>query len=375
MTQEDRRTELAGGRLELPRFQLRTREEPRAEARPATPRPTWNASPSGMQQPVAVTYAPAQHAPAQPQQYHQQAPVPTYAAQVAQPPVYYTPAPVAYAPAPAAPPMYAAPAPAARAPQALAATPTRPSTISWDRLAPPVATDKTLLQRITPVHMGVLLIMVVIAMVVTAGPVAMKTPTPGRLPALATGGGGDGIASPTLARAGTTATAAAVGTPPPGGIAPVSAPVSAVLPKVAAAPVVKVGSATVDVAVRHGGIPSPAAAAGLSGRGVGGGAAPSGTPGTQFEGMPSPAAAEKLGPQTLPYRPSDGMTLPRTAGERDGYAADRHYGTAGTLAMSAPVERPALTPGAAAAQAEQIVAHQDLTGTSGVPIPNEIGAF
>ncbi len=83
-------------------------------------------------------------------------------------------------------------------------------------------------------------------------------------------------------------------------------------------------------------------------------------------GIPSPAASEQLGPQELPFRSTDGVTLPRATGERDGHAVDRHYG-ATTLAMEEPA-LPAMTPGAAAARAEQQVQINELTGGS-APAP------
>jgi hypothetical protein len=84
-----------------------------------------------------------------------------------------------------------------------------------------------------------------------------------------------------------------------------------------------------------------------------------------MRGIPSAAAAEALGPETLPYRPSDGVTLPRFAGERDSHAVDSHYGR-DTLPMEAAVSTPALTPGAAAEQAQQRALAIDLAGSNAV---------
>jgi hypothetical protein len=122
----------------------------------------------------------------------------------------------------------------------------------------------------------------------------------------------------------------------------------------------------VSSTISHGGIPSPAAGKLLT-RAAGGGAAttataPDGAP-LVFAGIPSPAAAAKLAPQTLPYRPSDGVTLPRMSIERDGHAADTHYGADRPLAPGTPAARPALTPGEAAHQSEQRAAGIDLSGT------------
>jgi hypothetical protein len=87
------------------------------------------------------------------------------------------------------------------------------------------------------------------------------------------------------------------------------------------------------------------------------------TASVNLNGIPSPAASEQLGPQKLPFRPSDGVTLPRESGQRDSHAVDSHYGISETLAMEEPA-LPAMTPGAAAARAEQQVQINDLTGGS-----------
>ncbi|MCW2956120.1 MAG: hypothetical protein JWO69_989 [Thermoleophilia bacterium] len=337
------RTGLVAPRLELPRFRLAGAAAtpatvappaplaPRAPQPPPVPRPTWNASPTAMPQPVQVSYAPAPVAPMAP-------------------------------PAPA----YHAPAPATRYTPAatVAATPTRPATIAWERLEPP-ASERTLLQRITPVHMGVLLIMVIVAMVVTSGPAAMKTPAVTRLPALASGGGSvDGVPDQTLARAGTTATTAAAAAATPAKDVP-------------AKPAPAKAADAVATTARHGGIPSPAASGSPVAADGGGAASPAVATTAQYGGIPSPAAAAagQLGSQTLPFSPDDGITLPTGAGDRDMHAVDQHYGGTETLAMAEPVAQPALTPGAAAAQAERMVAQENLTGDVGLPATNEIRAF
>jgi hypothetical protein len=211
--------------------------------------------------------------------------------------------------------------------------------------------------------MGVLLVIVMIMMVATSGPAAMSV-KPARLPALATGGGTntDPLAAP---RAGTTAVNAAAGTArtraargrtvKPASRARTRARVNAAW--------IIVGSGRVRRNVQSGGIPSPAAAANLAVAG-GGRVAAGSTGAVQLHGIPSPAAAENLGPKTLPYRPSDGVTLPRMVGERDSHAVDSHYGR-DTLPMEQAVASPALTPGAAAEQAQQRAVLADMGANPG----------
>lgn len=366
--------QLAGPRLELPRFRLAGAAAPVATVpgRPAfttamhapapvpvpaqSPPPGWASTATAMRHPVAVTYA----------------------------------APPAAAPSPpASAPTCAAPVPPSRRlppsePRA-STTSHAATTVCWDRLAP-VAAEPTLLQRITPIHMGLVLVMAMVAMVVTSGPAAM-TATPTRLPALADGGGqGVAMLSP---RAGTTALEAA-GAPSArraaaakakGGRAiatPATAPAARARARArartkrAARAYIVVGNAQVKRSVRSGGIPSPAASANLAIAG-GGRAAAGSTGSVRLAGIPSTAAAEKLGPQTLPYRPDDGVTLPRSAGERDSHSVDSHYG-ADTLPMEQAVELPAMTPGAAAARAEHHVARNELTHGS-TPAPNVAGGL
>ena len=74
------------------------------------------------------------------------------------------------------------------------------------------------------------------------------------------------------------------------------------------------------------------------------------------------AASAQLGPQKLPFRPTDGVTLPRMVGERDSHALDTHYGS-DTLPMEEPA-LPAMTPGASAAQSERQVQINALSGAS-----------
>jgi hypothetical protein len=128
-----------------------------------------------------------------------------------------------------------------------------------------------------------------------------------------------------------------------------------------------VGSARLRANVRSGGIPSPAASANLAVAG-GGRVSAADTGSVQMGGIPSPAASEQLGPQKLPFRPSDDVTLPRMTGERDSHAVDRHYSNA-TLPMEEPAA-PAMTPGAAAERAEHQVQVNNLTGGSTPPPVN-----
>lgn len=121
---------------------------------------------------------------------------------------------------------------------------------------------------------------------------------------------------------------------------------------------IQVGSAEVPRDIRHGGMPSPAAAANLAISG-GGRVTAADTGSLQLAGIPSPAAAAKLGPEVLPYAPSDGVTLPRTTGERDSHAVDTHYGGA-TLPLAEPIETPVMTPGESAARAQHMQAEDQL---------------
>lgn len=340
------RVGIAGPSLDLPRFSF----APRA----ATPQPTFASSrPAFTPMPRTAT------APAAPM---------------------YTPPPAASDVAPAPRPSTApirvhVPAVAGTAPPTTAAaraiqpmdTPTRPATISWDRLQP-TAVERTLLQRVSPVHMGVLLVVVLVMMVASSGPAAMRA-KPAQLSALATGGGSGVEVLPV--RAGTTAVAAA------STAAPATKPVvrrartvrSARRARTVAVPpgFVRVGNAHVSRSVHFGGIPTPAASANLS-IAAGGRAGVGTTDAVQLDGIPSPAASAALGPETLPFRPSDGVTLPRSFGERDSHAVERSYGT-GVLPMEAPVELPAMTPGQAAANAESRVTRNQLTGdTSSAPV-------
>ncbi len=354
---EPSRPAFAAPRLELPRFQLRPSTEPPLAARPqsTTPAPERQApvaTPTAPTPAPAYASAPAATAPAP------AAPMPAYqatATALAQPLVVAT-APAPAAPAP--PPLRVAAAPMSNS---TAAAPT-----SWNVAAP--EPDKTLLQRISPVHMGVLMVIVMVMLVVTSGPTAMNA-GPAKL-AASVDGGGTAAGVPLPPRAGAVAIDAAKGaapakaaaSPPNAGAAKPKAAAPAARPARAAGArvrTIKVGTARLRARVRAGGIPSPAAAANLAVAG-GGRVGANQTGAVRLSGIPSPAAAEQLGPQKLPFRPTDGVTLPRMVGERDSHAVETHYGGT-TLAMEEPAA-PVMTPGAAAASAERQVTLNQLTG-------------
>lgn len=291
---------------------------------------------------------------------------PAYAAPLQVAPVQYatqahTAPPLAQPDAPRVPAM----SPAATATLRAATT----TSISWERLESP-APATGVLARVKPIHMGVLMLLVVVVMVVMSGPTAMRTPTPGVVAGGGTSGtvvAGSGVYVP--ARASDAALNVAATENAPAATAKVAstkvAP-AAITPAAATGPaMISVGTAQVPANIRHGGMPSPAAAANLSIRG-GGRVSAADTGVVQLGGIPSPAAAEKLGPQVLPYTPSDGVTLPRATGERDSHAVDTHYNDA-TLPMEAPIERPVMTPGESAMRAEHMVAQDDLVGAGYTP--------
>ena len=418
---DSQRGAFGGTRLDLPRFQFvpsPSAVAARQAAAPAPPTPppstaseptpTWpqprpRAAAAGapMLAPLAQHPAPAhaqphaQHTFAQPHAQHtfaqpQHAPAwqaTSTAMPSAQPhnaqPAAFTPR-LSYAHAPASTPPAPAsvfssvpvtqrpvPPPVARAMEVSNAT--SPASVSWDRTSIPLA-ERTLLQRITPVHMGVLMVMVVMAMIVTSGPAAMSAGT-NRLPALtgAVGGGGSvpgpirsGSTPVDVATANGAAVADATAAPARGARGAVAAPAAtaatarAEKPR-ARVPMIAVGTSRVRANVRAGGIPSPAASVNLA---IAGGdrVAAADTGSVRMGGIPSPAASEQLGPQKLPFRPTDGVTLPRMVGERDSHAMDSHYG-ADTLPMDEPA-LPAMTPGASAVQAERQVQINELSGAS-----------
>ncbi len=305
----------AAPRLELPRFQFAPL--PAANAVAAPPRP------------AQITPPPA------PRLFVHQTPT--------------RPRPITHAPAPAPAPVAVAPSPITSSPTAR----TLPSSVTWSTpVAATPPSQRSLLQRVRPVHMGMLMVVVVMIMAMTSGPAAMHT-APSKLPAAVAGGGADGLLPP---RTGMTTSPTA----------PARAGRAA---KETAAPrMLHVGTATLPATVTAGGIPSPAASAQLAVNG--GGRLASGQTGVvTMAGMPSPAAAAKLGPEQLPFRPSDGVTLPRTEGERDSHAVDSHYAPAALPMEEAAA--PVATPGDSAAHAERQVTLNELTGgtTAADPMP------
>jgi hypothetical protein len=372
-------------RLELPRFQFRPATPAAGEPVPHAPRAATAPPPrpaypphqhyvaAQAARPSTPAYAAPSHvpvppragggallAPLQPQLQPQPQPVPTWQANSTA-----HAAPVAIAVAPAA----AAPAPLTPAAIAMSNSTIPTSSVAWS--APPTDDRRGLLQRITPVHMGVLMAIAMVMVVMTAGPASM-TAKPAKLPAATVNGGGIGVGGvPVPARAGTVAIGAASAEGGKAGAAPRGAKPRASSARPAraaalrAARTLPVGSsARVRANVRAGGIPSPAAAANLAVAG-GGRVSAAQTSTVRMNGIPSPAAAEQLGPQKLPFRPTDGVTLPRVTGERDSHAVDQHYG-ADTLPMETPAA-PAITPGAAAAAAERANTMQQLANGSATP--------
>jgi hypothetical protein len=360
------RPAFGGARLDLPRFQFAPAATPMAAPPAPAPAPAFAPAHAPAAAPMPQAFAtpqlfarPAAPAPAAPVAYQPyQQPQPAGLTYAVAPPTWNS-----NATAIAQPVQVAQPPVQSRAASAMAmANATRPVTVSWERLEAPSA-ERTLLQKITPVHMGVMLVMVILVMVVTSGPAAM-TATPW-LSAATVSGGGTGVDMLPVG-SGTTAVDALA----PDARSNHRARAAAVAP--ARSTYLKVGSARLVRTVHAGGIPSPAASANLAVSG-GGRAAAGSTDAVQMDGIPSPAAAEKLGPQTLPYRPSDGVTLPRTAGERDSHAVDTHYGTS-DLPMSEPVELPAMSPGQAAARDEQRVVVNGLAGGT-ASAPNVSGGL
>jgi hypothetical protein len=74
-------------------------------------------------------------------------------------------------------------------------------------------------------------------------------------------------------------------------------------------------------------------------------------------GIPSPAAAAAMAPQTLPLRPKPDVTLPTSIGERDSHSVDTHYGLqprTSSKTISEPAVAPG-TPGDSISQAEEAI--------------------
>lgn len=274
--------------LRLPTFALRA-SAPKPAERP-TERPT--------QHYVRSTYAPPVHA-------------------------HHAPGPAGPALVPAQPQMIPQHAPAiayhhAQAtPQAVGAYPTqayqqrqvhaRPTLAGAGAPAPFRSTfDEPAGARVTPLHMGVLLTLLVLAFVIARGtPSGSFRATPARLPA-------------------------------------------AVTPS---------GAHDLPLKREPAGMPSSASAQSLALEQGGKARYHRGdTTAIRLKSMPSPAAAATLAP-TLPLHRlvGDGNSLPRSIAERDSHAVDHHYaGASGsqTLPLERAVATPAVTPGQAAAQAE-----------------------
>lgn len=198
-------------------------------------------------------------------------------------------------------------------PQPAYATPAQtairhPQTASPQRYAPAAttavawsATEEGF--RITPVHMGIALTLIVFAWIISSGPSAtLSVPAPAALPA---------------------------------------APIA---------------NATLPMKQQPAGLMSPSAAASVQ---VERGEKPAAPPvpvsdaPIPMEGIPSPAAAAKFDNSVLPMRADDGVTLPDAAGERDSHPINAHYDdTTATLPFQ-EIERPVATPADAAIMAEQ----------------------
>lgn len=173
----------------------------------------------------------------------------------------------------------------------------------------------SLIERITPVHMGMLLVAAVILLAITATP-ERTTRRSVALPAIAGGGGVNADANGAAAQA------------------------------AAAAGEVRVGSATVPAKVRSGGIPSPAAADRLT---IAGGGGPAAAPGN-----------------------IRGATIPNTAAERDSLAADQAHGEhvhggGGPTPDDEIITAPPITPGQAVAMAENLAAQSAADAASSTP--------
>lgn len=335
MTEHQGRDGAARPRLDLPRFEFgaaasafRTPAAPQPHApvqaapRGLTPTPfgapmatqpqsqSHFRAPTAPQTFVAPTHghAPSGYAPVAPStpQPHYAAPVqhqtyvaPQHHALVAHAPYMHGAAAPAHVAAPPAPSPQHAVVPA----HALAPTPApamaRTSSISWERLEQPEE-ERTFLQKITPMHMGFLLIGIVLLMIISSKPGAVRTAATA-LPEVVDGSGV--AAMPVQPRPAIAATG-----------------VSDAAPRTVK--MIKIGSGSLPVTAQHGGIPTAAASVAMS-KGVLGGGGPS---------------------------VNDGVTLPRSTGERD--APTREVKTGGGGAAETPPATPVMTPGASAQQAE-----------------------
>lgn len=353
-------------RLDLPRFEFApsrpSTHAPSPATAPPQPQPAFSTPRLATSRPaparVAIESRAAHPNPhANPHTNPQSHP---HAQTFASAPAMRPPAPATYAPAPSMQPpaparsIYApsastpAPVPYAAAPMpatTIAATPTRPATsISWDRLDTEPA-PRTVLDRITPRNMGVLLVVAVVIMIMTSGPAAMKTPTTNRLPALAEGGG----MMPVQPRAGSTAVDAAT-----------SAAATTAATKAAAAKPAATAARPRTIKRAGGLAPDTIDVVGVSM-----------SANAQHGGIPSMEASARLavvdGGGAVPA--DDGVTLP-TSAERDSHGAERRIDGGGAIDDVLPAT-PVMTPGQSAKVAEEAVA----APAGSTPPPNTIAAF
>jgi hypothetical protein len=186
---------------------------------------------------------------------------------------------------------------------------------------------RSIRDAITPMHLGLLATLCVVALLIAQGPAASRAMVPAKLPigsSVVAGGGAFGAASNDA------------GVTPPKQGAP--------------------------------GMPSPAAAASIAAERTG---APAQSPESgpiRFTNIPSPAAAATMAPDVLPLKRSRSMSLPYASGERDTHAVDAYYGGGSTVRGGGAAEpmptRPVMTP-AQAAEFSQTQATQQRLASAG----------
>ena len=198
-------------------------------------------------------------------------------------------------------PAQPAPIPVAQ-PQPLVQQPihAQPTAVAWNSPSATMTQD-TWLNRVTPVHMGIAMTLFVFVMIVANGsPGGIRKSAPAALPV-------------------------------PASVTPASSQTLPLRRKSSQQGMMSPAAAEAILARREGRSPRRAAE-------------------RRVAGMPSPAAAQSLQGETLPMKRHDLMTIPPPGGG-DAHAVDSHYRPQ-TLAMAKPIERPALTPGESAAQAQ-----------------------
>jgi hypothetical protein len=197
--------------------------------------------------------------------------------------------------------------------------PAAAASISWERLHQDDE-ERTFLQKITPMHMGLMLVGVVLLMIITSKPGAIRA-TGEALPGIAEGGGG--VMMPVQPRTSVTPTGTT--------LAPVKT--------------IKIGSGELPVTAQHGGIPSIAASNAMA-HGVTGGGGPA---------------------------VDDGVTLPRSTGERD-TATDtpKSVDGGGGVAEELP-SAPVATPGQAAMAAERQAAELYAQRPNNITLAADLG--